>query len=633
MILFKNKIIHLLKEKKIYPNTVPKQVLFWNELIQFYDDNNWFDIHLKTENSELRVSDDDFDILYDKTLLFLLNKNLSTEKKIEILITDMKNTYPITAKALISYNKSQNLDSINFYYIADFLMAHISKEINLFSNENVEDLVRVVCRERSLENGKILLDFLTWFKKKHRTVYSKDFILNKRKSMQDTISAYDKDTYLKMIYYLFNEDYIQEHELYQKACTYWRTANTWLYLCLNCICALRTTDIEQIPHPKLNSEPNQILNKIEHGNFSDMEARMVCNSILWQLNYLPIQPSKTKKYSNIPSIKLLIPESAIVHFGILFAINEAHFQLHAQKELPFIIAIKKYEQIERYLTEDIAELFIEQDFSSRRANKTYMQAIELLSNDFLDGSPNGLARPKGYMLAALARSHKGGYGEFSHTTEVYLKDANFSGYTPEFIAKELFERGVCSFVPSMLLKMVTSGVYDKLSIQEQTSYVKELSLTPLQIEDFISANELSVRNAVSNVNMILEANSTNYKEVILEILQNIATGAAASKTNNCMCLMTATKNPCKFPERLGCVGCGYEISTKATIFTLLQEYNRLMELKENTTKEYLKEKYKLLLTQTLQPILNEYIINLQNNYGNEAVKELELIIKEIAYGK
>jgi hypothetical protein len=41
-----------------------------------------------------------------------------------------------------------------------------------------------------------------------------------------------------------------------------------------------------------------------------------------------------------------------------------------------------------------------------------------------DDSP---VKPKGYMLAALARSHKGSVGNLAKTTEIYLKDAQFSG--------------------------------------------------------------------------------------------------------------------------------------------------------------------------------------------------------------
>jgi hypothetical protein len=47
------------------------------------------------------------------------------------------------------------------------------------------------------------------------------------------------------------------------------------------------------------------------------------------------------------------------------------------------------------------------------------------------------SQPKGYMLAALARSHKSGFGTLPETTDIYLKDAKFSGYRPEFIAREM----------------------------------------------------------------------------------------------------------------------------------------------------------------------------------------------------
>ena len=61
-------------------------------------------------------------------------------------------------------------------------------------------------------------------------------------------------------------------------------------------------------------------------------------------------------------------------------------------------------------------------------------------------------RPKGYMLAALARSHKGGIGSLPEITDIYLKDASFSGYRPEFILREMFERGIFGFIPAIMLE-------------------------------------------------------------------------------------------------------------------------------------------------------------------------------------
>ena len=69
--------------------------------------------------------------------------------------------------------------------------------------------------------------------------------------------------------------------------------------------------------------------------------------------------------------------------------------------------------------DEISELFIEANFRSRSANKSFMQMIYIMT-DQVNDSDNDDFRVKGYILAALARSHKGGYGEFAKTTSIYL---------------------------------------------------------------------------------------------------------------------------------------------------------------------------------------------------------------------
>ena len=171
----------------------------------------------------------------------------------------------------------------------------------------------------------------------------------------------------------------------------------------------------------------------------------------------------------------------------MFAIAEAHFQLSGEgSEKPLIRMINRYEQINRYMGEEIGNLFLESDFRSKAANKSYMQMIYILTDDIL--GVNDEFRVKGYMLAALARSHKGSYGDFAKTTSIYLKDAKMSGYTPEFVAKELFERGVLSVIPSMLLKMVAGEEYQKLSVESQTEMIKELNMSPMEIENTVAVS-------------------------------------------------------------------------------------------------------------------------------------------------
>lgn len=274
--------------------------------------------------------------------------------------------------------------------------------------------------------------------------------------------------------------------------------------------------------------------------------------------------------------------------------------------------------------EEIGSLFLEANFRSRSVNKSYMQAFDMFSDDILE---NNEFHMKGYILAALARSHKGSYGEFAHTTAVYLKDANFSGLSAEFVAMELFERGVLSFIPSMLLKIITGNDYNKLSVRKQTELIQILDMTPNEVEDIVKLSETSRITAKKNIKKILEAGEDR-KEELLQILHNIGSGVAVSKQNECLCLMTALQKRCPYVERGQCIGCEYEISTKATVFLLVSEYNRMIDLYKNTTDNLAQQKYKTLLKEQILPALDEIIQCIDEQYGSAAREMLEEIIRE-----
>ena len=189
------------------------------------------------------------------------------------------------------------------------------------------------------------------------------------------------------------------------------------------------------------------------------------------MTYLNLTPNKTKNASNVAQLKFHVQESCQVLIGTLLAICEAHFQLQIPytAETPLIRQIKTYEKITSYMGEEIGNLFLELNFSSRSANKSYLQSVAMLADYVLEEKSE--LNIKGYFLAALARSHKGDLNEFAQTTTTYLKDAQLGQLKPEMVAKDLFERGVLSMIPSMLLTIVTRGKYKKLSPSQQTQMI------------------------------------------------------------------------------------------------------------------------------------------------------------------
>lgn len=604
------------------------------DFIKFMEHNYWFNIKLhyvvSSAVTELHLDNKNIEVLETKILSFYKYKDQSIDIKIQLLGNQLKYKFPISYNDLELFCETFELSSKNIYIIYDFVLWTLKKELRLYKNEDMNDYIGIICDELPKSIGNILIQFFLWLKDNFKVNYTNAFTLNQR-VFKSSNGAYDSELYLKLIYYLFNPNYIENNCFYNLAVDNKNTIDTWLYLSLHCICALRDTDLYRLPHPRLSNKPEIVLEKISNGTFYETDALIVINSVLWRLKNLPLVPSKTSKTTGISNIKLFVPESAKVHFGILFAIAEAHYQLSNKDiQAPLIRKIADYSSICKYLNEEIGDLFLIRNFSSISANKAYMQSIESLSDTLLDDNLK-FPHAKGYMLAALARSHKSSFGEFAKTTEIYLKDANFSGYSSEFIAKELFERGVCSFIPSMLLKIVTCGDYNKLSIPKQTQLINILGMDAYNVEKFVTTISTSITQAQEILTQILNQTEINKDNIILDILHRIGSGDAISKTEDCLCIMTAMGKICPFSESRQCIGCKYEISTKSTIYALVREFQRLLKLRSETTNEHMKNKYTMLMKEIIAPKIEEILICAKENYGEEFLSELEYIIKEATF--
>lgn len=594
-------------------------------LTDLLEDNDWFGIEPVWENDALYIHKTDADVIYPRIETFFKHSDLNDKDKASLLTDMYREKFSDSASKFLKFCNEFSLPDKLVYHLLDFLLIYQKKDFCIMTDNDVKELMNYIYEELSKQLGDILTFFLSWIKDNYKTRYINDYILQKRYDNSAAIQAYDRDEYLELVYYLFNEEYIFDNGMYEKAAKSKNYADTWLFLSLHFICSLRNTDLARIYHPRLTREPKEILDNVMNNSFPEKDARLILYSITWHLNSLPLQPSKTASHSGISSIKFSVPESAEVHIGTLFAICEAHRQIEGiPDDTPLVRCVSDYDRITRYMGEEIGSLFLEANFRSRSVNKSYMQAFDMFTDDILGTSGMQM---KGYILAALARSHKGSYGEFARTTAVYLKDANFSGLTPEFVAMELFERGVLSFIPAMLLKMITGGEYNRLSVQKQTELIKILDMTPNEIEESVKISETSQKKAKETLVKVLFAEN-NKKNELLQVLHNIGSGTAVSKQNECLCLMTALHKMCPYAERKQCIGCEYEISTKATVFLLVSEYNRMLELYENAKDSLTRNKYKTLLKEYILPSLDEILLCTGEQYGDKAKEMLEEIVRE-----
>lgn len=586
----------------------------------FLLDNEWFGVSINLD--DYTISEKDAEVLKNH-----IKDYLTTPPGIKSMEGIFSKKFPSTSELFVQFAEEEKLSETNRFYLLDFLAYYLTKDLFLYSDAEVETLVEVATEVLTKSQGNILIQFIKWLLNKGVTRYRVSFEMTKRYTIESANGAYELDEYLELMYYLFNENYIIKNDMLCKAANSKNYADTWLYLGLHFICALRSIDLERLGHPKLTREPLEVLEAVVDGTWSSSEARRTLLSITTRLTYLNLTPNKTKNASNVAQLKFHVPESCQVLIGTLLAICEAHFQLQIpyNAENPLIRQIKTYEKITSYMGEEIGNLFLERNFSSRSANKSYLQSVAMLADDVLEEKSE--LNIKGYFLAALARSHKGDFNEFAQTTTTYLKDAQLGQLKPEMVAKELFERGVLSMIPSMLLTIVTRGKYKKLSPSQQTQMIKSLDLTPIEIEKTL---ELSIR-ADSRSQQALKTLVENNvdPEQLLTICHRIGNGEAFSKQGESMCLLSALGKLCPYDDRQHCVGCQYELQTKSTLLLLIGEFNRLNKQYQKLKNELERGKVRAILEKQIKPCLTEMLQALSEQYGEAVLSDYEDIIKEL----
>ena len=586
----------------------------------FLLDNEWFGVSINLD--DYTISEKDAEVLKNH-----IKDYLTTPPGIKSMEGIFSKKFPSTSELFVQFAEEEKLSETNRFYLLDFLAYYLTKDLFLYSDAEVETLVEVATEVLTKSQGNILIQFIKWLLNKGVTRYRVSFEMTKRYTIESTNGAYELDEYLELMYYLFNEDYIIKNDMLCKAANSKDYADTWLYLGLHFICALRSTDLERLGHPKLTREPLEVLEAVVDGTWSSSEARRTLLSITTRLTYLNLTPNKTKNASNVAQLKFHVPESCQVLIGTLLAICEAHFQLQIpyNAENPLIRQIKTYEKITSYMGEEIGNLFLERNFSSRSANKSYLQSVAMLADDILEEKSE--LNIKGYFLAALARSHKGDFNEFAQTTTAYLKDAQLGQLKPEMVAKELFERGVLSMIPSMLLTIVTRGKYKELSPSQQTQMIKNLDLTPVEIEKTLELSIKADSRSQQALKTLVENNVD--PEQLLTICHRIGNGEAFSKQGESMCLLSALGKLCPYDDRQHCVGCQYELQTKSTLLLLIGEFNRLNKQYQKLKNELERGKVRAILEKQIKPCLTEMLQALSEQYGEAVLSDYEDIIKEL----
>jgi len=586
-----------------------------DEFFAFLNVNDFFGIPLlnKLNGSKdvdmLYVNSNDAVGIQPNLELWLRSYGADSDEKLNLLTERMTELYPPTGALFADFLECSNADSNAAWKLADYLCFALRGELGTMDEQELHQLAADMDRELPLNSARLFSGLLLFAKERGQLQAGWVYQFNSR-AETGAVEAYGTLDFLKMAYIVFNEDAWEKERLLEKALQSCKHANLWLFVALHFICGWRGTDLVRLPMPKLPCDGKRIREQLAAGSF---EPEILIAELEFRLRFVPLEPQKTQAYENVPELKLFVPESLRKPVGIILAVSASHNESVEPGGCFLQKAGEGKSQIISFFGPDFAVACGGRGFHSRRANKAYLQGIEMMASD-------SAGKPKGYMLAALARSHKGGFGALPSTTEIYLRDAKFSGYRPEFIAREMFERGVFSFIPSLMMEMYAQDDYTALPIPVQTKVLAEIGIGASGLEGMAKTVDSALVRAHYAIAEILKR-PEDIRGSIADILQNIASGNAPGKQDGCLCLMTASGFSCMDADRSCCVGCGYEIYTKTILYRLSKEYSRLLSKRdESDPAESLR--CTKLLKESVMPVITEILLSIKRLYPNADLQSM-----------
>lgn len=570
----------------------------------FMEVNNYFGI--QQIDSPFYVKQSDVENIRPNIELWVRSYSSGDDEKLRLLSERLITLFPETGELFVRFVAYAEPKSSVAWKLADYLCFSMRREISVMNAEELDRLAADMDKALPLFSAQLFSEFLMYAMECGILSNGPMYQFKSRGESKDE-GAYATMDFLKMAYIVFNDEAWKNEGLLEKALQSERDANLWLFVSCHFICGWRGTDIVRLPMPTLPSDADHLGEQIKTGCF---DTSGILAELEFRLRYTPLIPQKTERFENVPELKLFVPESLRRPFGIIYAIAASHHTTKRPGE-PFIRKAGDRPHIASFFGKDFSKACGIRGFSSRRAAKSYLQGIEAMA-DSSEGNP------KGYMLAALARSHKGGFGSLPKTTDIYLRDAKFSGYRPEFIAREMFERGVFSFIPSLMMEMYASEAYTGLPITVQTKVLAEIGVEPSGLEGLAKSVEYSLIKARRAVTEIMKR-PEDIRGSISDILQNIASGNAPGKQDGFLCLMTASGFTCADARRSCCIGCGYEIYTKTILHSLSKEYARLLAAKNNAVPAEAVRCTKIL-KEAVMPAIAEIFMCIKQMYPDVDIK-------------
>lgn len=556
-------------------------------------------------------------IFLEKCSLYVEGYGKTEFEKLKILYQYFEVNYPATIQKLREYvpKKQIQYSQHSLLEMAEWLLSRLDVELAEYGESRIEDELAQYSNELSYAAQSLLYDFLC---KSGYTVRSYQF---QKSTEKMDVSAYSEAAYATMVAAVVNHDVWKEQDLVVKAVTCQRYADAWLFLAMHVYAAWRTSDYLRLEAPPLPYDAETTLQKIANGTYMQSDKMRVATLFLEDINTKRNVPHKTERFCGITPLYLYCPEECKASFGLQLSIAAAHALLSGRH--PFIKREVELRTFLDFFGDPMAEALGYRMFSTRKANKALLQSVQKMAER------QGNTAVVTYSMASRMRSHKAGYGQLAETTALYLQAAPLGEYPVQRIVEMLFERGICSFAIDALLKNCYGELYCELPADTKNELISNIGLTPAKADE-LQRLVLRAEDEATELVQTLCTSKERSNQAMAAILSDDTTWGKDRKSH---CLLVALGQACKQPMRQRCMGCPYEIRTKAMFVDLCKALYQQQAVLQNQEKSDMeREKAKWLMERTLWPM----IVEIQCHLPSETAKSDSIMYAEIAkecYGK
>lgn len=523
------------------------------------------------------------------------------------------------------------------------LCEYVQKHYGKVSCDSITYFVSVLSKEKELydysptettellngitEQTSKIAEYLFSFMKYFFSIYPNSNITlkdrrNKSITKNPTISL---EKYKAMAYFLFNEEHIRKNHMFQKAMLSRQLASQYLYMAMHFTCGWRSYDIITMPIPRLHGTVENTKRMVMNHNFPNDLSELYVNDLELYLVNVKRKPTKTQKF-DAPSLTFHAFESYRHVLGVLIAICTVHYiESGATSNIFLDIDNMSALSISELLGEEYIKICGRRNFHSRAYNRRYLQLISDVAECVEDSIDP-------YVLASYARSHIGGYRSFATSTATYLK-AKMDEMDVNEILIQLYERGICSFLPYLILDKLDHDNFNKLNVEQQTALINSIPHDCYSLEKICELSSSLFQNIKDQVSYLTKLMSTDPDSVhtnIEIVLNRLVSGQCAGKENFVHCLRLATGYACDKPEGQTCLGCIANLFTKTYVFYIASRMLHFQQAELSAKTEASKFKYRSYNLHYLLPILEDMLLSMQTIYHIDTTRYHQMVTNILA---